>query len=270
MKTIETGQRERFGRSGLQRLSAVATIAGLTLGVPNASAAGADDVPLIAADATADKAHAVVIQCSRLQSVDGRRRIHCDISWTSILPPRPSVDIEKEITDFSAEMAKPRGGKVGSGFTKFCLDLATPQSAAWGVEEPEKSYIASVRQACATKSLEQFRQAYADNLRRSDGQTCKVWTGHGTDDFDQVDANTWVSQAAPAGVCNVSAVSTLWRDAAEPVFWNYKLVQTSAPSAEPLCVAWNGKTTDEEYTWKGNKVRDLAHELGCRYFTFGM
>jgi len=80
-------------------------------------------------------------------------------------------------------------------FAKACTEVASPQASA--AEEPQRSLYSALRRACAARNPGQHVQAYADSLRQVEGRTCKLRQATWEDDFDQVDANTWISQQGP-------------------------------------------------------------------------
>ena len=114
------------------------------------------------------------------------------------------------------------------------------------------------RAACTAKDLNAYADAYVNGGRELDTQVCDFITTDWDDTYEQVDQNTWVSNAGPEGLCKISSTGTIWRrDAHDP--WSLKSVTTTPPNATgPLCLP--GTEVDD---YLGLAIAPRA--LPCKY-----
>jgi hypothetical protein len=235
-------------------------VVGMLLVVLDAGAGGAPSAPRIDEASEASKASRLSSDCSQPQAVGGKWHTHCTFIETSVSPPPSSVEIDRDLAELDADIAK-RGAAV---LTEPCKGIAQATAdhrlpAPGTLEEP---FAKAMQQVCTSKSVSQYRQAIAESMHQVAAHTCKVSTGTWAVDFDQLDANTWIGNPGPVGTCNVSRVTTLWSDPKLPFLWNYKEVETVAPSTDPGCVRMGaGNTVITEFLWTNVRTRDL----GCRF-----
>jgi len=244
----------------MRRVAAFGVFVGLFFVVLDASASGTAP-PRISEASEAAKPNRVSAECSQPQTVNGKLRTHCTFVETTLSGPPSPAAIDQDLAELDAEIAK-KGLAV---LTEPCKGIAEATAAhrlpaAGSLEEP---FAKAMQQVCATRSVTQFRQAVADTMHQVAAHTCKVGVSTWSEDFDQVDANTWIASPGPVGTCNVSRVLTLWSDPKTPFLWNYKEVETVAPSVDPGCIRLGaGKTEITEFLWTNVRARDV----GCRFF----
>jgi hypothetical protein len=254
----------RVDTDGMRQFATFGAVVGVLFVVLDA-AAGGDDVPAITKASAAAKPSTVHVECSRTQTINGRKRSHCSFVETDIQEPKPIAEIDKELVALDETIKKGGGDAL---LVKGCKEMATAASEhplpALPAGDPSRSLQDALQQACLAKSVPQFRQAFADYFHNVLAHTCGVRVSTWEDDFDQVDANTWSANSGPVGLCKVSSISTLWRDQATTLLWNYKDVQTFAPGSTggPLCAPLAGTTEIREFLWRNGRIRDL----GCRFF----
>lgn len=182
----------------------------------------------------------------------GRQRIDCDIASTSVLPPKSSAAIEKDIAE-NARALRAEFAKDSQAFLRDACSAPKP--------EYPPAYRALREEICTAKSPEPMVRALTERARKVTAHTCKLQVDTWKETLERVDANTWSAAAGPRGACNVMMSLTLWRSPAQPQFWNYKQVRTMPENETgPLCAGYE-RVSVMTFGWKAPEPRDI----GCQF-----
>jgi hypothetical protein len=247
----------RAPRTAILARVRIGVVAGAALGVAcvwSTAFAKDEDYPSRASVSAVSDASQIIIRCSPIQPPGATPRIRCRFTQMIIKPPPSPADIEKEIAGFEA-LCKRDAATIAKG----CAD----QPKELPPDGPERVLHTALDAACRAHSVPQYVQAFADYQRQYEAHTCKLeQVGDWQDDFEKVDANTWISNSGPEGLCHVSHVLTLWRDSASSSYlWHYRVVETAPTVSDPKSLCTGIGTQVAEYSWRNIRTRDL----GCRY-----
>jgi hypothetical protein len=157
----------------------------------------------------------------------GRASLRCHFNMVSVSPPRHSADEEKSLAALRATIVR-RGAEV---LAQACPDLAKYDGG--GVEEIVMT--GPMRKACAAKDVNAYADAFVSGTRELETDVCDTFLNDWEDEYEQIDANTWIANKGPEGICRASSNMTIWRaDSHAP--WSYKQVMSTPPNATgPFC-----------------------------------
>jgi hypothetical protein len=229
----------------------------------------------------ASKLSTVSVDCglTPARTVNGRLHVRCTIA-TSTVVAEDATPIEDEIQDLQTMSGKaldeacsylagkpmrpesdPAGYHTSSKMWSNVLALRL-EDARRDQTEAQKALLAGVIQACQSHDKDRFLQTYVTFLRQVAERTCHLQSGSDTEEFEKVDADTWVARPRPS-VCGESSVMTLFRAPGSGLRWNYKSVDAyPTPAPAPLCTTLAGTTMVQEFRLSNQRLRDS----GCRYF----
>lgn len=233
-------------------LAVVASFAAVSMSVP-ASAGGAGDIPWLIDASRADNYSKASVKCWPISPNGSRARISCAVSETTIKKPDPS-GTAKDV----AELAKVSDADL----LKSC-DKASFVSMAPSADAHDRAILEAADRACAAHDGPGMKHAFTTMMTDIAPVSCEMHTTLWNDleVFEQIDANTWIENQGPQGVCNMSATLTLARAPGDSI-WSFAMTETTpGNSADPLCK--NVHSNSERWAVVGS-----AHAFtraGCKY-----
>ena len=234
---------------------AIAVAATLLLSASASQSAPRDrwlDVPSLGSRRNVQGASVLSATCTVLSGRKARRA-QCDFSQAVLSRP-DAAKTAKNIAEIDAA----DHNRLAEFLRKTCSGKGPPDPSG-GNPAAEFEYTKMLRNACTSGETEKLREALKWHEQEIEAKTCALDAVLFTEEFQQIDADTWTSASNSRGMCKVGALITLWRTPAELDLWSHKEVLSVPPSvaSNPFCKL---RLTDEFSSMQ------TLRETGCAYF----